>query len=366
MAKTKQTRAESVLRNDIAISEALVSVISQQGWDSVTISGVAKMAGVTVGAIYARAETVSELANSVWQTSLHESINDYFHEIATAARTGDFSELILVSQTHEQDLAKLKVGLELVIASLFDDELSEVVGADFSAILQSALGFGKSENSGAHHRAALFLVTSFLLGRILAIIAGSVLAPLTREEAQTLSGFWGAPEEQHTSLNLSAVQFVRDSEENELVLEKATLKAIAQWGYRKSTFARIARKSGTSPGALISGHSSKVDLVAHAARELLYSPQQVWLPFNEVINTYGSPEVRTEFLESYLAPHNREHWKLNIELTRISGIYAELAQFKTPADPLQRTHLALMVLALFLPDVDGLPFQGCFRVGVTT
>ncbi|MDF9809867.1 AcrR family transcriptional regulator [Aurantimicrobium minutum] len=366
MVKPKQTRAEGVLRNDNAISDALVAVIANEGWDSITISGVAKTAGVSVGAIYARAETISELANSVWQSTLQEVIRNYFHVISEAVRSGDPNQIFEVSRAHEKILTELKVGFELIIASVFDEELSEVIGADFSEILKSSLGFGGIGSRSEHQKAALFLVTSFILGRVLATISGSDLVALSNEEARTLAGFYGAPEEQHTSLSLPVVHFVRHSEDNELVLEKATLNAIAQWGYRKSTFARIARKSGTSPGALISGHTSKVDLVAYSARELLYSPKQVWQPFDGLIEQYGSPEVRTEFLESYLAPHNRENWKLNIELARVSGIYPELAQFKTPADPLQRTHLALMLLAIFLPDVHSLPFQGCFRMGITT
>ncbi|WP_281640492.1 helix-turn-helix domain-containing protein [Aurantimicrobium minutum] len=366
MANSKQTRAERVIQNDLAIYTALEELISEIGWDAVTVSGVAKKAGVTVGAIYARAENISELANNLWQRSLEITIWNYFNSISVAARSGNPQKLIDVSKVHENSISLIKVGLELIVASVFDDELNEVIGESFSGLLKKQLGISHDSQLSGQRQAALFLVTSFLVGRVLAQFAGAELSPLSQEEAQTLAGFYEAPEAEHLPLNILHVEFIRNSESNDLLIEKSTLNSITKWGYRKATFARIARQAGVTPGALITGHSSKLELVAHSAEALLFSPQQVWQPFEEQIPKYGSPEIRTEFLFEYLKPQNLDNWKLNIELARIAGISPELRQFKTPGDALQRTHLAVMLLAIFLPDLHNLPFKGCFKVGATT
>ena len=360
------SRAEKVFRNDEAIRGALIDSIAEHGWDSTTISGVARRAGVTVGAVYLRAENIVELANDVWTNSLGSIVRRFFEEVGSAARSGDPELIKDVSLPRNFSSPGLSVGLELVVASLFDDELSEVIGHDFARLVRENVCESDASLQARHHQAAKFLVTAFMLGRVLARSGGANVEPLSDEDATTLAGFYSAEPELHAPLALPKLQFVRSPHDVDLSVEEAAIATLSKWGYRRATFSRIARRANTSPGALIAGYSSKADFLSHAARVLLHSPLEVWQQYEGYITSLGSAEIRTEFLVRYLDPANSEFWKLNLELARIASTDLGFSQFKTPADPLQRTHLAVMFLAFFVPDSHLQLFQGCFRVGVTT
>lgn len=53
----RRTRSDRVRENDRRLRTALEEIIVETGWGSVTVTGVAKRAGLTVGAVYARAES---------------------------------------------------------------------------------------------------------------------------------------------------------------------------------------------------------------------------------------------------------------------------------------------------------------------
>lgn len=359
------TRAESVRRNDEAIRAALITSIAEQGWDSVSVSGVAKRARVTVGAVYARAENIAELANDAWMATLSAHVHHVLDTNCAAARSGDHRLILDASREAERDTESMRAALDLLIASQFDDELSEVVGADFARMLSEIMVPVDDSLQARHFAASLFLVNSFLFGRLMAIAGGSVIAPLTEGEAKILAGFYGAKPCESVPLELPAVVFrnVVSPEDSSAV---AIFETFSRWGYRRATVSRIARASGSTPGAVLAGVSSKAELVARAARVAALSPMDVWQPFEGLQALHGAPQVRAHFLFMYLNPEHRQCWKSNLELARIATIHPELESFKTPPAALQRTHLAVMLFGLFVPGADSLPFEGCFRVGYTT
>lgn len=361
----KLSRAESVLRNDEAIRNALIDLISESGWDSVTVSGIAKRAGVTVGAIYARAENIAELANDVWLNVISCAIEDLVRTNCLAAKSGDPQTVLAASSAADDENSLVRVALELVVASQFDDELEEVIGADCRRIVADQFELDGATLAERHHSAALFLVNSFLFGRLLARASGATVEPLSLPEARILAGFYGAAPCESRPLELPDLHFVKtlDSEGS---AERALFEVFARWGYRKATLARMARATGSTPGAVMAGHASKAQLIGEAARVTAYSTIEVWRPYEKLQATLGAPAVRAHFLFKFLDPVNRRCWKSNLELARLAPAHPELDDYRIPAEALPRTHIAVMMLALFSPDVSSLPFEGCFNVGYTT
>lgn len=361
----KVTRAETTRLNNEAILNALCALIRENGWDELSVSGVAKKAGVSVGAIYARAENLSELANTLWQVRLREQIVEVLELITEAVTASDVEQMLKVSSFMDKQIDILTPALELVVASQFDDELAEVIGEDFTHLISALTVPHSSSNADRHLAASQYLVMSFLFGRLLAMRNGVEIAPLTQEEATIISSFSKMKPEEITT-SIPPLEFLKKGESETNVWGISILKVISKWGYRRATVSRMARATDQTPGALISGYSSKADLVAHVASEHLYSPMEMWKPFVSRIPQEGSAEIRASFLKGYLAPENRGWWKLNLELARVAETYPELAQFQTPSDALQRTHLAVMFLALFTENASTLPFLGAFRAGATT
>lgn len=361
----KISRAETTRLNDEAILDAVCTLILKQGWDEISISGVAKEAGVSVGAIYARAENLSELANNLWEARLRGVVEEVLDRISEAIVSADIEKMLKVSSYMDQQRNLLTPTLELLVASQFDEELAEVISEDFTRLISLRTVPLTESLADRHLSATHFLVMSFLFGRTMAMRRGNELEPLSYAEADILAAFSQMKPEE-VNIPVASTEFLKQSESENSSWGLSVLQVISKWGYRRATVSRMSRSTGQTPGALISGYTSKADLVGQVAREFLYSPMEMWEPFVTRIPQEGSAEIRASFLKVYLAPDNRGLWKLNLELARVAETYPELAQFKTPSDALQRTHLAVMFLALFTYGASELPFLGAFRAGATT
>lgn len=361
----KVTRAETTRLNDQAILDALCALICERGWDEISVSSVAKKAGVSVGAIYARAENLSELANILWQVRLSAVIGEVLDRITEAILSSNPDKILKLSSYMDSQSSLITPALELAVASQFDDELAEVIGEDFTHMISRRTVPISNSIVERHLAAAQFLVISFLIGRNLAMRNGVEVEPLSHSEGVILAAF-SQMKPQESTASMKSPEFLKKHDSDTNMWGLSILKVISKWGYRRATVSRMARATGQTPGALISGYRSKAELVAHVASEYLYSPMEMWEPFFNLIPQEGSAEIRSAFLRGYLASENKGWWKLNLELARVAGTYPELAQFKTPSDPLQRTHLAVMFLALFTEGASDLPFLGAFQAGATT
>lgn len=348
--------------NDNAIREALAAEILSLGWDETTVAGVARHAGVTVGAIYARAESIVELANEVWSHTLSEVLAEPIGEIEEALRAIDSAKLVSVSEWMIRNKGDISVALELVIAALFDDELEEVVGVGFGDILRSHTAV--DANRSRVQAAATTLAIGFMLGQALARRHAEVQS-LTAREAELLCSYWRAAEiEIDVKLQRPLVR-TRDNRDDS-GKRRSIIDVLSKRGYRRATISRMARASGLTPGALFARFHSKAELIADAAEHLLYSPLEVWSQYDGVIREFGSPIARTLFLREYMNPGQRDENKILLELARVGEVHPELQKFRTPPDALQRTHLAMALLATYLPEAWELPFCGPFAIGTAT
>lgn len=359
----KLSRADQVLENDRRIRESLRDLVVERGWDEITVAAVARQAGVTVGAVYARAENLAELANDVWSELIEAPLEAFITEMMAAAESGDADRLRALSASVDRDHRDLLVALELIVASLFDDELAEVVGARFGAMVQHHTVPVDASLDAAHRSAARFLVLSFMFGRLLAYQSGDAIDAVSGVEASILCGYVAATPVPVNSANARPITFTLSSERDEST-RRAVIQVVGRWGYRRATLARIARAAGIRPGVLFAGYSSKAELVADAATGLVASPIQIWRQYDEVVASMGSPRARAVFLSQYLDPSHVSDWKIRLELARLSHKVPGLAAFQTPADPLQRTHLGVLLIGCFTPGAAELPFEGAFQSGV--
>ena len=355
------SREEKSRANDEAIRAALIGEISSVGWDAATVSGIAKSAGVSVGAVYARAETLSELANQLWVSTLKFRFEDFFDAVADTLEEQEPNKLIELSELMQQHQADYSVALELVIASLFDDELEEVIGQEFAQSLNAAV-----TRESSVHSAAITLAFGLLLGQAMAR-KHSKVEILSEHDARLLCSYWRSEYLEVDTSRQIPLNPYRDSElqtgnNNSLSI----LRVVAKRGYRKATVSRIARALGMTPGGLFGGHKSKAELIGQAAKDILMTPMDVWKQYSFLMDSGSSPLARALFLREYMNPCHEDYWKIALELARVGESYPELSDFRTPADPLQRTHLAMALIAAFSPESWKLPFYGPFLNGTAT
>lgn len=365
----RMTRSEKTAQTTASIYTAITEEIVDHGWDGVTVSGVARRAGVTVGAMYSRAENVSEIANLLWSDDLQAPFESSVLSLIDNARSGDLQNFSTSAQRFDRYARSNSAVFDLAIASLFDDELSEVVQRDLTAFFVRTIYRTSDDNNHPVHAAATALLLCFFMGRALAIRARHRVTDLERSQLEVIASYWKASESRIDPSEIVPISFVRDDSPQgdvHTALYQGVLEVIAKWGYRRATISRIARATGMTPGNVLAHHPTKAALVESAARTLLRSPAEVWAQYQPVVQSLGPLRSRAAFLATFLDPVHISSWKLNIELARVAEFTPELAAFKTPNTTLEHTHLGVMFVACFVPGLVDLPFEGTFKMGSAT
>ena len=259
--------------------------------------------------------------------------------------------------------------IDIAIASLFDDELGDVVERDISALFTSAIRTGPQGPNTPTQSAAVSLVLFFFMGRALAIRAKGKAPRLAKTQLETISRYWTAREARVDPAIVEPVRFLRDATtvpEHDRSLFTGVVDVLARLGYRRATIARMARATHMTPGAVLARHPSKAHLVKDAATALVNSPGEVWKQYAPVVASAGPLPARAAFLAAFLDPMHRPFWKLNIELARVAEFTPELSGFKTPPSTLEHTHVGVMFVASFVEGLSGLPYAGAFNEGSAT
>lgn len=360
-------RAEKVRENDRRIRSALGSIIAETGWSSVTFSGVARRAGLTVGAVYGRAESPAELGNDLWADEIGEFLVTSTATLLDAVESGDEARIRRFATDWDEQVQRVSVLVELLVASLFDDELGEGVGQ--SARMTMSTVCLPRDRGDAHRAAVATLMLSFFLGRALALRSTGALAPLADEQIAVFASYAAAPPADIDPVDRVPLSFLRVAEPGESAsseLDRCVIEVLGRLGYRRCTIARIARAAGVTKGSLASHAATKARLIADAATRTLYTPLEVWESYAPVVRAKGPLVARALFLAEFLRPENRDLWKVNLELAHVALTVPELAAFATPSDTLPHTHLGVMLVACFVEGLADLPFAGPFGAGSAT
>lgn len=365
--EVRRTRAQMVIDNDRALRDAIAAVTLLSGWDAVTFSGVAKRAGLTVGAVYGRADSVADLGSDVWESDAGPWLRAVVGNLLTAGRSGNPEAIraALEAWTHNASMSALVA--ELLIAALFDDDLADVVMVDARSILSRPCT--PSAEVSAHEAAASALFLSFAFGQVLATRGGGVPPAVDRDQLRVLAGYFGsAPREMptHTPPRLVWRREIIGLDPQAAAIIEGTLDVVGRVGFKRATISRIARAGRVPRGSVLGHYDGKVALVADAAHRGLITPMDVWLQYAPVIEEFGPLVSRALFLRDFLAPDNAANWAINLELARLAQFEPALAEFRASNNVLEHTHLGVMLLAAVVPGLDALPYAGPFASGTAT
>lgn len=344
-------------------------MVLEAGWDGVTFTGVAKRARLTVGAVYGRAENPAELGIDLWEHALGPWFAQAVAELFEAVDANDPEAVVaLMEDWGSADEAALVA--ELLIASLFDDDLAEVVRVDALSVLTGyCLPSSSSPRVTAHQAAAGALLMSFAFGRAIAHRAGVALPSFTLRDGQVFVGHRHASAGRSRIPQPKELHWVRPLDELDLhnrAVVRGTVDVVGRVGYRRATIARIGRAAGVPRGGVLSHYKDKAGLVAEAARLALVPPGEVWSQYAEVEAQHGPLLSRAIFLADFLKPANAPLWAVNLELARMSRFVPELREFCPGGSVLEQTHLGVMLTASLVPGIDTLPYAGPFTAGATT
>lgn len=266
------------LANDLAIRAAALDEAHRRGLDALGPTAVARAAGLTTGAVYARHEDATELLVDLWTSTLG---------VAVGAFLADAAGLVGGSPADRQDIAdrlgrllgdpppELVVGCEALVVARRNRALAEVVHPDIVAILDQ-LGAGQSTSDPDRH-AKVALASIVGLGLVLigqwgpagqAIqepvdwpralggmggnLQGVIVDPPVIDPADRVVWFPGPGD--------------LDTDVTKARLLLAAMEVIATSGVERATTSRIARRAGFSHGAIYGLFENKEALVADTVR----------------------------------------------------------------------------------------------------
>ena len=355
--------------NDRALRSAVIAMTAETGWDSVTFTGVARRAGLTVGALYGRAESTAELGIDLWEAQIGPWFRAVYAAVMEAGMAVDAKAVIKALHVWDENPDLTGVLVDLLIAAMFDDELAEVIGTEAGAMLSAHCIPAQRPRISAHQAAAGTLLSSFALGRAIAISGGASLDPLTAHQGRALAGLYGSTSTRTSIPKPSPVVWVRSMDALDVLTQAllgGTLSVVGRVGYTRATIARIARGAGVPRGSVMGHYATKAELIGEAARHALIPPGDVWAQYGQVVSRHGPLVGRAMFLAEFLRPENRSLWRVNLELARVARFVPELAEFRASPNVLDHTHLGVMMAASMLPDVSRLPYVGPFQAGSAT
>jgi AcrR family transcriptional regulator len=304
-------RSLSSQENDERLLEAALDEIAAVGVDGLGMSGVARRAGLTTGALYGRYENVNELAAAVWTARVRD---EHFRFLDTAVRclvdadsTAALADVVReLSSPSRTTLA----AIELLATAHRVDELEEVVTPDISAWLT---GWGAAPRARQRRRRAQVVFTiGSLWGVLLHAIPRDrpvewepVFARVGRSYAQS----YDAPTSRFTAERAGPVRAkVGDASHRALV--DSVLAITARVGFVRATTSRIARRANLTSGAIYARYHNKDELLAQAIEVLLAQRLADDLEANTYLFT--APDVGSAtaaVIGGYLGPARRD-WRI--------------------------------------------------------
>ena len=320
-------RSAASQENDERLLEAALDEIAAVGIDRLGMSGVARRAGLTTGALYGRYENVHELAAAVWTARVSDaqfafvdgairafvdhdpgvSIDDIMRELAAPSR-----ETI--------------AALELMSMSRRIDELEEVVRPDLDVWMKDWSAAPRSR--GPRRRAHVMFTLGSLWGVLLHAIPGARSIDWTPTFARLARSFdqeFAAPTDRLVAERMRAVRAeIGDRAQNDLIDSVAAIAA--RVGFERATASRIARRAGLTSGAIYARYDTKDELLAQAVEVLLAQRFADDLLANQHLFTATDVGSATaEVIAGYLSRPRRDWRSFRIEAQLASRHRPELA-----------------------------------------
>jgi len=344
-------RSLSSQENDERLLEAALDEIAVSGVDGLGMSGVARRAGLTTGALYGRYENVAELAAAVWTARVRDA---HFDFLDTAVRAlVDHDDSIAPADVTRELTAPSRAtvaALELLATAHRIDELEEVVTPDVDAWMKD---WGAAPRARDRVRRARVIFT-------IGSLWGALLHSIPRERPADWDVlFAGVGRSYLRPQPPLTTRFVGESagpvraaigDASHNALIDSVLAITARVGFERATASRIARRANLTSGAIYARYDSKDELLAHAIEVLLAQRFADDLEANTYLFT--APDVgraTAGVIGGYLSPARRDWRIFRVEAQIAARHHAAIAE---TLDGVQEAaiHAYLVALGAHTPD----------------
>jgi AcrR family transcriptional regulator len=320
-------RSESSQLNDALILDAAMQAIEADGVDRLGMSAVARRAGLTTGALYARYESGGELAAAVWNARVRDR---HFELLDTAIAVLVNGDALAALDKLVEELAAPSthtvVALELLGTARRIDELDEVVLADVNRWMTEWAGGPRTRRKRRRTQVVYTLATVW--GMLLHRGPGGRRlnwSPTLRDLRRSFARPYVEPSDRLVTADVPVVRSQTDDAVQDALID-AVAAIVSRVGLERATASRIARRAGLTSGAIYGRYETKDDLLDHAIDTLLARRLSDDLGSLHDILVAGDPGAMTaQNIAGYLSPPRREWRRFRIEAHLAARIHPQVA-----------------------------------------
>lgn len=268
-AATPRRRADAA-RNDELLLDTGLELLQEKGPDRLSALDLARRAGLTTGAVYARYENNEEILVSLWQNRLVGPLREFLTASLQVLTDPDFDlSNDPVQSALQNPTPALLTSVSMLIVAPRVTELAEVVLPDIQEML-SDLGISNDVSDIQSTRALGAISTGLgCLYFAAADMFDGTEWPLIRSMMRFVSSYdeqtsWPAlTPKPPFDYSIDTGHEIRDA------LVNAAARVIARSGLERATTQRVARAAGLPPSALFAEYQNRSALFADVAAKLL-------------------------------------------------------------------------------------------------
>lgn len=260
-------RAEAV-RNDELFLDAGLELLRERGPDRMAALELARSAGLTTGAVYARYENPAEIMVGLWQQRIATPMRMFLENSLSALIDGSEEANAAVMRALTNPSGPLRPGASILLASPRIPQLAEVVGPDLRR-WSDEFGLDTSDTADRAHRTAVVSATLgslvFATADMLSLEDWNFLRQwANRALNHSAVGRFPLPE----PLPLPEVR-VETGDPARDALVNGAARVIANGGLELATTQRIARAADLTTSELFALYRTRSELFADVADRLL-------------------------------------------------------------------------------------------------
>lgn len=315
-ASPSRRRSESSQLNDSLILDAAIDEIESVGVDRLGMSGVARRAGLSTGALYGRYESGSELAAAIWNVRVRDRHHAFLDRAIAMLvdRTVPFEPDEMLAELASPTTETI-VALELLGTARRVDELEEVVLVDVNNWLAE---WGAGPRTRRRRRRAQVIYT---LATIWGILLHRDPGRRQLDWSSTLAGIgwsfaqpYDEPPERIAIKEPPAVRSQTGDPTQDALID-AVAAIVARVGIERATGSRIARRAGLTSGAIYGRYGTKEDLLEHAIEVLLSRrlTDDIGTVLEETLAAGDPGTVTARIVAGYLGSTRRDWRRFRIE-----------------------------------------------------
>lgn len=281
--------------NTVRVLKAIMRNASELGIDELSATRVAKLSGLTTGAIYGRFEDHDEMAVELWQSVIRQPFRarlqrsvEYLYDRHPGSdkKSKSFSseQIATIAKDFETPDEMAKVGAEFLVVARRNLAVGEVVLPEVTGWFNE---MGLSRTNEAIDNAAIAIALSASIGTALrAFVMKSnpnwlAIANGLRNAATSATSIaLQTKPEQPKWINPETDNPVRTA------LIQAVAEVVAKSGYANATISRIVRRAGVTNGSLYNLYTDKEALTDDA--------MQIFLNLSSDANRQGNRRASLE------------------------------------------------------------------------